>query len=273
MWASSARSVELGRHLGPKEPAQEVVRSERRHPKSRLRRRAPDMRQHHTPKAIRHISHGHIHTPHHTRSSYPNTTRQTSHAKQDKTRKKNQKKSPNNLPRRVDQRMVEADIRLALDDVHARAVQPALAEGPRERVRVDEGAARGVDEDGGGLHLPEEGLVDDVVRRGPAGGEDEEDVGLACERLERHALDLFDAEFRGEGGVRAGVGVGGGGGGGPAGVEGALEAEGDEAGEGGLGDAAEADEACGAHGRGGGCAQLGAAPAEGGPDVLRPLER
>ncbi len=186
-------------------------------------------------KTIHQISHGYT-TPN---QATPHRSLPKHHTPNQLRHKEQNKEGPKHLPRCVDQWVVGANVGLALDDVHARTIQPALVEGLRERERVDDGAACSVDEDSGGLHLPE-----------PAGGEDVEDVRLARKRRERDTLDLFDAEFCREGGISAGVGVGGGGGG-LTGVEGALEAEGDEAGEGGLGDVAEADEAYSAHGRGG----------------------
>lgn len=132
--------------------------------------------------------------------------------------------------------MVRADVRFAFDDIEASAPYPPFAQGPRERVRVDERAARRVDEHGTPFHLAQKVGVDDVPRRVAAGREDEKDVARA------RKLVLVDAPYgaqavscreRGfEGGVAGGGRV--------RGVDAVRDAEGGEAREGRLGDAPEA---------------------------------
>ena len=132
--------------------------------------------------------------------------------------------------------MVHAYMGLALDDVEAGAPDPLFAEGACEGVRVDERAARRVDEDGAALHLAQKVLVHDVVRGMPAWREDEEDVGFARELVLVDAAHGAQAVFGGEGGLERGVARGGRVGG----VDAVREAEGGEAREGRLGDASEA---------------------------------
>ena len=57
-------------------------------------------------------------------------------------------------PRFLHKRMVLPDIRLALDNVKTGTPYPAFLESLDEGVGVDDGAAAGVDEDGGLLHAP-----------------------------------------------------------------------------------------------------------------------
>ena len=78
---------------------------------------------------------------------------------------------------------------LALDDVEARAPDPFLAQCVRERIRVDERAARCIHEHGVPLHLAEKILVDDVPRVLPARREDEEHVARARELVQVDAPD------------------------------------------------------------------------------------
>ena len=164
--------------------------------------------------------------------------------------------------------MVETDLGLALNHIDPSAIKPSLMQRLRKRVRIHKRPSRRVHEHGRLLHLPQEGLVDDVVRRRTPGGENEHDVALACELGQRHTAELFHPVLGCERGVCGGVGRRGR----VRGVETVLEAEGDEPGERRLRNAAETDEACGALGRGGGRAELGAAEGEGRPDEVGPLE-
>lgn len=165
--------------------------------------------------------------------------------------------------------VVRADVRLTLDDVEARTPDPFFAECLREGVRVDERAARGVDEHGVLLHLAEKVRVDDVVRVRPAGREDEEDVARAGELVELDAADGAQTRvLRGEGRLEVRVARGGGG---ARGVDAVREVEGSEARERRLGDAAEAEEACCACWGERGWAQLGPDEAEGGEVEVGPL--
>ena len=150
------------------------------------------------------------------------------------------------MPGLSHERVVRADMGLTLDDVEARAPDPFFAQCLRERVRVDERAARGVDEHGVLLHLAEKVRVDDVVRVRTAGREDEEDVARAGELVELDAADGAQSRvLRGEGRLEeVRVVVARGGGGGARGVDAVREVEGGEARERRLRDAPEAKEAC-----------------------------
>ena len=106
--------------------------------------------------------------------------------------------------------MVRANVRFALDDVEARAPYPLFAQRPRERVRVDERAARRVDEHGVLLHLAQKVCVDDVPRRVTAGREDEKDVARARELVLVDAPYGAQAVSRRERGFERGVARGGG---------------------------------------------------------------
>ncbi len=165
--------------------------------------------------------------------------------------------------------MIRPDLGLSLNDVDPSTVQPAFVERLGKRIRVHERPPCCIHEHRALLHPFQELLVHNVVRRSSARGEDEHNVALARELVERHAAQLahpvlgrersVGSVVRGRGRVR--------------GVQAVLEAEGDEAGERRLCDATEADETCGALGRGGRCAELLAAPYVGGPDEVWPLSR
>lgn len=234
---ASARRVQLGGHILAEEPTQEVVRRQAGHPNTSVRSRTANVGQHNA-------------------SAAPSPRQSRTHLS-----------LPIASPWSGNERVIRPHLGLALDDVDPGTIQPPLMEGLRERVRVDEGAPGGVHEHSALLHRPQERLVHDVVRRGSTRGEHEHDVALARELLERHAAQLAHTVLGGERGVRRGVRrrlrV--------RGVETVLEAEGDEAGERRLRDAPEADEACSAFGRGRGCAQLGPAECERGPDEVGPL--
>ena len=94
--------------------------------------------------------------------------------------------------------MVRTDVGLAFDDVEARTPYPLFAQRPRERVRVDERAARGVHEHGVLLHLTQKVRVNDVPRLVPAGREHEEHVALARQLDQLDAPDGPQAVARGE---------------------------------------------------------------------------
>jgi hypothetical protein len=166
------------------------------------------------------------------------------------------------------ERVVRADVGLALDDVEPGAPYPLLAQRARERVRVDERAARGVDEHGAGLHLAQKCGVDDVARGSAAGREDEEDVARACELVEVDAADraqgrVLRRQRRLERGVARGGRV--------RGVDAVRYAEGCEARERRLRDAAEAEEADRARWRERARAQLRAGEEERGEVEVGPL--
>ena len=171
-------------------------------------------------------------------------------------------------------RVVRPDLGLALDDVDPGTIQPPLMEGLRERVRVDERAPRSVHEHSALLHRAQERLVHDVVRRGSTRGEDEHDVALARELVERHAAHLAHAEARGVRGVLRSVRVRAG----ARGVQDALDAERDETRERRVRDAPEAEEAGSLAGVElgwvrlvGENTELGTAETERGPRGIRPL--
>ena len=144
--------------------------------------------------------------------------------------------------------MVCADMGLTLDNVKPRTPYPFFAQCQRERVRVDERAARRVDEHGVLLHLAQEIRVDDVVRALPAGREHEEHVARARKLVELYAPDGAQVVARDEGGLEGWVVRGGGVGR----VDAVGEAEAGQAGEGRLGYAPETEEAgCAGWGEGG----------------------
>lgn len=83
------------------------------------------------------------------------------------------------------ERVVGADVGLARDDVEARAGEATLLQRGEERIAVDDGAPRRVDDVGGGLHLGKEVGADDALgRRGERAAQDEE-VALARELVVR----------------------------------------------------------------------------------------
>ena len=127
-------------------------------------------------------------------------------------------------------------MRFSLDDVEARAPYPLFAQRLCERVRVDERAARRVDEHGVLLHPAQEVGVDDVPRRVAAGREDEKDVARAGELGIVDAPHGAQAVSRCERSFERGVA----GGGRVRGVDAVRDAEGGEAPEGRLSDAPEA---------------------------------
>ncbi len=59
----------------------------------------------------------------------------------------------NSVPGLLHEGMLRADVRFTLDDVQPSAPDPLFSQRLRERVRVDERAARSVDEHGVLLHL------------------------------------------------------------------------------------------------------------------------
>jgi hypothetical protein len=126
-----------------------------------------------------------------------------------------------------DEWMVRADMGFTLDDVEARTPNPLFAQCLRERVRVDERAARRVHKHGTFLHLTQKVRVDDVSGVLAAGSEHKEHVAFARELVELYAPDgaqvgVARSEGRFEGGVEGGGRVGG--------VDAVREAEGGEAG-------------------------------------------
>lgn len=101
--------------------------------------------------------------------------------------------------------MVSADMGLTLDDVEAGTPDPFFAQSLRERVRVDQRAARRVHQHRVFLHLAQEVCVDDVSRVLPARREHEEHVALARELVQLYAPDGAQVVLRGEGCLERGV--------------------------------------------------------------------
>src|SRR6266702_7692664 len=98
-------------------------------------------------------------------------------------------KGKNSVPGLLYEGMLRADVRFTLDDVQASAPDPLLAQRLRERIRVDERAARGVDEHGVLLHLAQKARVYDVLRRITARREHEQHVALPRELVQPDAPD------------------------------------------------------------------------------------
>ncbi len=161
-------------------------------------------------------------------------------------------KGKNSVPGLLHEGMLRADVRFALDDVQTSAPDPLFAQRLRERIRVDERAARGVDEHGMLLHLAQKARVDDVPRRVAARREHEQHVALPRELVQADAPDgpqrvarherRFELVVARRGRVR--------------GVDAVRDAERGEARERRLRDAPEAQKAHGAGLRGRGGAQL-----------------
>src|SRR6266571_1201167 len=98
-------------------------------------------------------------------------------------------KGKNSVPGLLYEGMLRADVRFTLDDVQLSAPDPLFAQSLRERVRVDERAARGVHEHGVLLHLAQKARVDDVPRRVTARREHEQHVALPRKLVQPDAPD------------------------------------------------------------------------------------
>src|ERR687890_1321796 len=69
------------------------------------------------------------------------------------------------------------DLGLVFVYVEARGEDPTVCQGFRQGSLVNDGTARGVDEDGLGFHSPQLGLADKVVRRLGERGMDGDEIG------------------------------------------------------------------------------------------------